>query len=1070
MTDTLRLFGGTMMRCGKRPVYLQFLLPIIALVLALASFAPAQQFDARLYSGMQWRLIGPFRAGRVTAVAGIAGDVSTYYMGTPGGGVWKTTDGGVVWKPIFDEAHVASIGALALAPSDPNIIYVATGEQTDGNGVYKSTDAGKSWTNVGLRDTKILSSIIMDPKDPNLVFVGALGDQMPGDARGVFRTTNGGKNWERVLFKDDTMGIADIALDPTNHKVLYAAMWRPEQGFFGSDTDKKKEGPDAAIYKSTDQGKTWKQLSGGQLPGDRMGRIGLAVAPGNKGRRVFAIMDQGLFRSDDAGQSWQRITTDPRVIGNWYFARVFTDPKNADIVYVMQTALYRSTDGGKTFTAFRGAPGGDDYHHMWIDPENPQRIVLGVDQGASISVDGGKSFTPWYNQATGQFYHVTTDDRFPYVAYAEQQDSGTVAVPSRSDYGRISYRDWFSVGGFEFGYIAPDPEDANTVYATGWFGTIVRYEKTTGQINFAFVPGEKYRSFAPPMQFSPRDRQTLYMGTQFVMKTADHGVTWKEISPDLTIKAEKAGEGKKGGGEDDEFEGDADQAAAGKGMITALSLSTVQDGEIWVGTGNGLVHMTQDAGADWKNVTPAGLPEKTQVLMIETSHHDPDTAYMAVKVKKDDHPYFYRTHDAGKNWQLIANGLPDSMFARVVREDPERKGMLYAGTENAVYVSFDDGDHWNSLQLNLPTASMRDLAIHDNDLVVATFGRALWVLDDLSPLRQFGPEVTGSEAYLFHPRNAVRWRWDNNQETPLPPEVPTGDNPPDGAILDYYLKAAPSAEVTLTIHDAQGNLVRTYSSKAEPTNDDLPKNVPDYWLAPAPVLPANMGLNRFVWDLRYPDPPALRYGYYGEKLPYQEFTLTDHAVPGKTPHQIPQGPLVVPGQYEAVLNVGGKTYRQTFTVGMDPRVKVSQADLSAHLDLQRKLTQAMAETYEKYNEVTGIKKTVVERQKTLLQNTAAKDVGDALKAFAKDLDSFETGTDQAPGFGTLNRELTRLVTMVEEGDALPSASIMAASQENLGSLEKVRAQWQRVKAERLPSVNSLLQKVQQEGLGSGAGH
>lgn len=416
---------------------------------------------------------------------------------------------------------------------------------------------------------------------------------------------------------------------------------------------------------------------------------------------------------------------------------------------------------------------------------------------------------------------------------------------------------------------------------------------------------------------------------------------------------------------------------------------------------------------------------------------------------------------------MIASGLPDSMFARVVREDPVRKGMLYAGTENAVYVSFDDGDHWNSLQLNLPTASMRDLAVRGDDLVVATFGRALWVLDDVTPLRQFGPEVTTSDAYLFQSRDAVRWRWDNNQETPLPPEVPTGDNPPDGAILNYYLKTVPSGEITLTINDAQGNVVRTYSSKAEPTKEDLPKNVPDYWLAPAAVLPTNVGLNRFAWDLRYPDPPALRYGYYGEKLPYQEFTLTDHAVPGKTPHQIPQGPLVVPGEYEAVLNVAGKTYGQKITVGMDPRIKVSQADLIEHLNLQRKLTQAMAETYNRYNEVTAIRKDVVQRQKALVQNTAAKGAGDALRAFEKDLDSFETGTEEAPGFGALNRELTRLVTMVEEGDALPAKTIVAASQEDLASLDKVRAQWQKVKAERLAAVNSLLQKYQQTGLSGG---
>ena len=1031
---------------------------IIICTLLIAS-ASAQQFDPKLFSGLQWRLIGPFRAGRVTAVAGIPGDISTYYMGLPGGGVFKTTDGGIIWKPIFDEAHVASIGALQLASSDPRIIYVATGEQTPGNGVYKSTDAGATWTNIGLRDTDILTSLVVDPKDPNSVLVGALGGPQPNPQRGVFRSTNGGQSWEKVLYKDEDVGVVDLALDPTNHKVVYAALWRAGRGFFGPTGTTKKPGPDAFLYKSVDQGKSWKELSGHGLPANNLGRIGIAVAPGNKGKRVFAIMNQGLFRSDDAGQNWQQITHDSRVIGSWYFSRVFVDPKNADLVYVMQTCLYRSTDGGQTFTAFKGAPGGDDYHTMWIDPDNPQRIILGVDQGATISSDAGKSWTPWYNQPTGQFYHVVTDDQFPYVSYAQQQDSGTVAVPNRSDYGRISFRDWFSVGGFEFGYTAPDPKDPNIVFATGWYGTVVRFEKETGQVNFVFVPGDKYRSFAPPMQFSPQDKQTLYLGAQFVMKSTDRGMTWQAVSPDLTLKPTKSDEGKKGGGKDDDENEEGEQAQNNEGMISALSLSSVKSGDIWVGTNNGLVQFSPDNGATWERITPAALPDKAMVEMLETSHFDPGTAYMAATVRRDRHPYFYRTHDHGKSWQSIVAGLPDNFIARVIREDPERKGLLYAGTENAVYVSFDDGDHWQSLQLNLPTASVRDLAVHGNDLVAATFGRALWILDDLTPLRELTPEVASSDVFFYQPQNAMRIRWDNNQETPLPPEVPTGDNPPDGAIFDYYLKSPASGEITFTIEDARGNQIRRFSSVA-PAPDPTPKNVPDYWLAPPSVLPTKAGMNRFVWDLRYPDPPALRYGYFGESLQYEEFTLTDHAVPGQTPHQVPQGAIVVPGHYQAVLTVAGKSYNRDFTVTIDPRIKVSQADLVEEFDLKRKLTDAMSSSYSGFNEMAALRKTLDERQKELSKNQQAKDANDALQNLIKDVDAVQTGTDKAPGFGVLNREITRLATMVEEGDMRPSATLRAASEEDFQSLDKAQAQWQKIKSERIAPVNALLQKYQ----------
>ena len=1041
---------------------------------------------------MRWRLIGPHRAGRVSAVAGIPGDPSTYYMGTPGGGVWKTTDSGQVWEPIFDSERVASIGAVALAPSNPSIIYAGTGEQTPGNGMYKSTDAGATWIHIGLDDVRYINSIIVDPRNPDVIIVGALGHPILGiapasPARGVFKSTDGGKSWTKTFYKDDFAGVADMVADPGNPRVLYAAVWHPRdfRDGFGAAT-----APDAWIYKSIDEGSTWKQVAGQGLPSTPLDRTGLAVAPGDRGRRVFAITGQGLFRSDDAGESWRKITADPRIEGNMYFSRIFADPRNPDVVYVMQTSTYRSTDGGEHFVAFKGAPGGDDYHVMWIDPQNPQRMILGVDQGATISVDAGRTWSSWFNQATGQFYHVITDNQFPYVAYAPQQDSGTAAVPARSDFGEITYRDWFSIGGFEFCFIAPDPLNSNIVYSGGWYGSVVRFDKTTGQIAHVFVRSDKYRTARmAPLLFSPLDPRSLYLGTQYVMTTTNGGESWQAISPDLTQRPGSATSGNRADPGGHELEADSDdmalqgeydekdealkeaQGPRGRAVISSIALSPIEAGFIWVGTGNGIIQSTQDGGLTWQNVSPADLKPESSVVNIEASHFDVNSAYITIENPHDNTPYVYRTRDAGKSWQKITNGLEPGWLARVVREDPVRRGLLYAGTTDAVYVSFDDGDRWQSLELNLPTSDMRDLVVHDNDLVVATYGRALWVLDDISPLRQAGASIAASDAYLLRPATAVRTRWDNDQETPLPPEVPAAPNPPDGAMFYYYLKSAASQPVALEIRDSQGNLIRRFSSQAPPP-DTVIKNVPDYWFSPLPHLPANAGLNRFVWDLHYDPPPALQYSYFGNALEYLEYTLSDHAVAGDTPREQTLGPLAVPGQYTATLVAGDQKLAQPFTITLDPRVHASQADLALQFESAMRIGAGLKSSYDAYNAAIGLRKSLEDRSKTLdaslKDHPETKEAADAVKALNTQLELILSGSTTAPGIGPINRDLARVNFMIETGDAAPSESALAAIDGSCSGLSKQIAAWHELQSQRLPAVNAVLGKYKLAPLPAGA--
>jgi photosystem II stability/assembly factor-like uncharacterized protein len=831
---------------------------VIALIVSFSfsHVALAQQVDPNLYSGMKWRMIGPFRGGKVNAVTGIPGDPATYYFGANGGGVWKSTDGGTTWDPIFDSQPVASIGALALAPSNPNIIYVGSGENnvysdiTYGNGVYKSSDAGHSWQHLGLEDTRHIARILVDPRNPDIVLLAAMGHSFgPNSERGVFRSSDGGRTWKKVLYKDDLTGAVDLCFAPGDPRIVYAALWHPIRKPGQSGTS---FGPGSGIYKSTDEGLTWAQVPGKGLPAGDLGRIGVAAAPGTHGKRIFAIIeakekDNGLYRSDDGGTNWQRATTDDRIVGYWYMSEIFIDPSNADVIYIPKQSLYRSTDGGKTFTVIKGAPGGDDYHTLWIDPTNSQHIFLGSDQGATISLNGAKTWSSWYNQPTGQFYRVATDHRFPYWVYGSQQDSGTAGTTSRGNDGQITERDWFPVGPGESGYTIPDPLDSDVVYNAGPAGSVIRLSEKTGQVRdispapIAF--GTKYRfHWNIPMTFSPHDPRVLYLGTQFVMKTVNAGTTWETISPDLTRTTADDKDPKKP-----------------LGSIMTIAPSPVKDGVIWAGTDDGNIQLTRDGGTTWKNVTPPAVMEWSAVPLVEASHFDAGTAYAAVNRNSLDdlRPHIIQTHDFGQTWQETVNGIRDIDFVRAVREDPVRKNLLYAGTEQGVYVSFDTGRHWQPLQLNMPIVAVHDLAIEQGDLIAATYGRSFWILDDITPLRQIDSQSSFSQVVLFVPRPAVRVRRDENQDTPLPPEIPAGKNPPDGAILYYFLPSTASGDVQFGIYDPDGKLVRAYSSAPLPEAQEQPLQIAEYWIAHPQPLAKGSGMHRFVWDLRYADPQAV---------------------------------------------------------------------------------------------------------------------------------------------------------------------------------------------------------------------
>lgn len=872
--------------------------------------SPEERYPADLYSGLRWRNIGPFRAGRVNAVSGVIGQPNTYYFGSVGGGVWKSMNSGRTWTPIFDSQPVASIGGIGVAPSNPSVIYVGTGEAdmrdsiSFGNGIYKSSDAGRTWKYAGLDKSRQISRILIDPRNPDVVLVAVLGHVYgPHPERGVYRSRDGGSTWQKVLFKNDDVGAIDLAFDPTNPRIVYASLWnvrRPPWFIYAP-----ANGPGGGIFKSTDGGSNWQQLTVG-LPTEGVGRIGLAVSPTNR-NRVYAIIDAkdgGLYSSNDAGATWARISADARVWGRgWYFNKVTADPKEPETVYVQNTSVYKSTNGGKNWTPIKGAPGGDDYHQLWINPDDPKRMIVASDQGAIVTEDGALTWSSWYNQSTAQLYHVAADNRFPYWVTGAQQDSGAVGVPSRSNHSEISNHDWTGVcAGGEAGYTAPDPLHPEILFG----GTVTRCNVLTGasqNVSPEKGGGPFRHAWTQPLVFSQADQRALFYANQFLYKTTNGGESWTQISEDLTR-------------EDPGVPPNLNEAAAAdapadkrRGVVYTIAPSPLKAPLIWIGTDDGYFQLTKDEGKTWQNVTPAEVTSWSKVVMIEASHFDVNTAYAAVERHQleDYEPYIYRTRDAGKTWQRITNGLPAGVYLQTVKEDPERRGLLFAGTELGAFVSFDDGDHWQSLQLNLPPASVRDLMIHEDDLIVATHGRGFWVLDNISALRQIDDQLTTTKVFLFKPAVAINVIPGSDNGTPQPRDEALAENPPFGAMIDYYLKASATGPVRLEILNAAGEMIRSYSSEDRPAPlDPDALNIPAFWRTRPEPLSAAAGMHRWVWDLR-PTPPPPRPGGPG--------------LGGGGGGGFGARPTVLPGSYTVRLTVGGQSYTQPLVVKMDPRAR-----------------------------------------------------------------------------------------------------------------------------------------------------
>jgi photosystem II stability/assembly factor-like uncharacterized protein len=1025
------------------------------------------------FKGMAWRQVGPFRGGRALAVAGVPGDANTFYFGAVAGGVWKTTDGGLTWAPISDKSGIESVGSIAVADSDPNIIYVGTGEAcirgniVRGDGVYKSTDAGKSWKFLGLKDTQTIGKVIVNPKNPDVVFVAAMGHVYgPNTERGVFRSTDGGKSWEKVLYKDEKTGAIDITFDPTNASILYAALWEA----YRTPWSMSSGGPGSGLYKSTDGGSTWKKIEGEGLPKGVWGRIGVAVAPNSN--RVWAQIEAkegGLYRSDDAGATWHLMNEDHRTKQRaWYFSHVVADPQNPDVVYFLNVGMFRSSDGGKTLTPMQQGHG--DNHGLWIDATNPKRMISGSDGGAAVSANGGESWTTLLNQPTAQFYHVATDNRYPYYLYGAQQDNSSVAIASATDHFVIDRPDWYAVSGCESGYIVPDPRDFNIVYGGCYGGHIERLDKRTGeQQEINAWPVEpigwgaadlKYRfQWTAPIAISPLDPGTVYHGAQVVFKSTDGGMSWTAISPDLT-RNDKSKQASSGGPITQD-----NTSVEYYDTVFSIEPSPLEKDTIWVGTDDGLVQLTRDGGKTWANITPKEMPEWSRIALVAASPFDASTAYVAAdRHELDDFaPYIYKTADFGKSWTRIDNGLPAGASVHAVREDTVRKGLLFAGTETGIWVSFDDGAHWQSLQQNLPPTPVHDLVVKGDDIAVATHGRSFWVLDDISPLRQYGADVTSGDAYFFKPATALRTDIGSGG-APRGAAPTAGQNRPNGAVFYYWLKTTikppekpaegegkegearpegrrPAPPVTLEILDAQGKLVRKYPAPPPAGEEEggrraRPRN-----------LPTEAGVNRFVWDLHYAEattvPGAVLWG--GDM----------------------EGPVVVPGSYTAKLTVEGKAYTQPFEVKLDPRVTTSQADLEKQLDLARKVHQRLDEMNRGINQIRDVRRQVQELTKRLDGDPRGKEIRDAAKQLDAKLTAVEDVLIQSKSKSNedplnypvkLNNTMAELVGVIESAPTAPTQQSYDVFNMLSAQLDEQLAKWKGILETDVPAFNDLVKK------------
>ena len=1015
MTPSAPTLGGPITyRSAVTIGLLVSLLPFAAANAWQAAASATSTVDGKLFDALAWRGIGPYRGGRALAVAGIPGDATTFYFGAVAGGVWRTTDAGATWVPLTDHTPISSVGALAIAPSNPSIIYVGTGEaaprgdMTYGDGVYKSIDGGKTWRNIGLRDTRQIGALIIDPRDPNIVLVAALGHAFgPNTERGVFRTTDGGETWSKVLYRDSDTGAIDVTFDPHDSSIVYAALWQARRLPWNFSSG----GPGSGLYRSTDGGLHWTRLSGKGLPQGILGRIHVSVS-GADSRRIYAMIEAaegGLYRSDDAGEHWQRVNTDGRLSQRaWYFSTILADPKDRDAIYAENTGLFRSTDGGKSFNLLPARHG--DHHGIWIDPTDPDRIIESSDGGASISFDHGKTWSTQLNQPTAQFYHVAVDQRFPYYLYGAQQDSTSVANASMDDEGAIVDRDWYDVFEGECGFVIPDPRDADIVYGTSE-NFIGRFNKHTMQLQTISVwpidasghaakDLEHRFNWTSPLMMSPFDPDTLYYGMERLYRTTNDGASWEAISPDLT-RDDKKKQQASGGPITKDI-----TSVEYYDTIFAIAGSSLRRGMIWVGTDDGLVQLTTDDGGSWENVTPAAMPAWGTVSMIEPSRYDANTAYVAVdRHKLDDlKPYIFRTTDAGHTWTRIETGIPEGSFVHAVREDSVRPELLYAATETGVFVSFDTGAHWQSLQLNLPRSPVHDLVVKGDDLAIATHGRSFWILDDVTPLRQVAQAATATMAYLYAPEPAYHLYYPDSVDA----RPPAGQNPPAGALIDYYLPGTALGAVTIDILDEHGERVRHLTSSG-PKEEEQPPEWPDQ-VQPEDRLSTRQGMNRFVWNLRYDDPVQIPGAFYSGEAP--------------------RGPIALPGKYTLRLSYAGYTQSVPLELRVDPRVKGPLDGLKQKFALAMEVYHDQDVLHRAVNDIRAFKASAAAAASRAAghgESRALATEGDRLVAEASRIEGRlmqvnAKGSEANLNFpGMLNEQIYSFAGLLDDADTAPNA-------------------------------------------------